>query len=303
MNLGHAVPADDADGLRVVVTGTGGRLGAAVARVLRQRGHRVVAWDRKALDLTSPERIDDHFGAVRFDAVVHCAAATSLDWCEANEAEAMAVNAEAPARIAGHCLRQSARMIQVSTDYVYDGTRPGLRLESDALRPLGVYARTKAAGERAALTSGARALVARTSWVFGPDRPAFVDQMLAAAQRGGPCEAIADKWSSPSYSMEMAGIIDGLLRRPDVDGVINLCNAGSCSWQEYGQAALDIASGLGLTLRCRQVEPLRLAEMKAFVAPRPVHTGMDCGRLAALGLAPRPWREALADYIATYHCG
>jgi dTDP-4-dehydrorhamnose reductase len=127
-----------------------------VARHLRLRGHRVVAWDRKAVDLGEPERIDDHFGAAAYDAVVHCAAATSLEWCELNPEEAAVVNAEASGRIARHCREQGARMVQVSTDYVYDGTVPGLRREGDLLAPCGVYARTKlGGGERGAGGGGA----------------------------------------------------------------------------------------------------------------------------------------------------
>ena len=291
------------EAMRVIVTGTGGRLGGAVARHLRLRGHRVVAWDRKAVDLGAPERIDDHFGAAAYDAVVHCAAATSLEWCELNPEEAAVVNAEAAGRIARHCREQGARMVQVSTDYVYDGTVPGLRRECDLLAPCGVYARTKLAGERAVLESGARVVVARVSWVFGPDRPAFPDQLIERARREETCAAIGDKWSTPCYSVDLAEQIEGLLWMEDVEGVFNLGNTGECTWQEYGQAALDLVSEMGIPLRCRTVGAQTLAEMTGFLAPRPVHTAMDLTKLRALGIPARPWREALADYLATYYRG
>jgi dTDP-4-dehydrorhamnose reductase len=137
--------------------------------------------------------------------------------------------------------------------------------------------------------------------VFGPDRESFVDQIIARAQREAVCGAIADKFGSCSYSADNADQIGLLLVRPAA-GILNLCNDGACSWLEFGQAALDIAGDLGLPLRCRSLHPLRLTEMKSFIAARPRHTAMDVTNLAAVtGRRPRPWREALRDYLTTYY--
>lgn len=287
--------------MRIIITGTGGRLGAAVARYLRDR-HRVIAWDRKAMDLRSAAQIEDHFGAVEFEAVIHCAALTGVDHCEQHPGMAEAVNTAAPERIARIAARRGARMIQVSTDYVYEGTMPGLRVEDDPCRPLGVYGRTKREAELAVLAADPGFLVARASWIFGPARPGFVDSILECAGKQAECGAIADKWSNPSYSLDLAALLEALLLNPEARGTVNLCNAGACSWQEYGQAALDLAVAAGVELKCRTLGALRCSEMSGFLAPRPVHTGMDVTRLEALtGRRVRPWREALEDYIATYH--
>ncbi len=287
--------------LRLIVTGTGGRLGAALARELRQR-HRLVAWDRKALDLSVPAQIADHFGALAFDAVIHCAALTNLDYCQQHPRQARAVNADAPAHIAALCASRGARLIHLSTDYVYDGSTPGLRRESDPSLPLSVYARTKADAEQAVLAAHPDFLVARASWIYGPDRPSFPDSIIERAQQSAQCRAISDKWSSPSYSRDLALLLEALLLNPQARGIVNLCNAGSCSWLEYGQAALDLAYQVGVPLRCRTLSPQSCAEMPGFLAERPRHTGMDSSRLASLtGLAVRPWREALADYIGTFY--
>ena len=287
--------------MRIIITGTGGRLGAAVARHLRER-HRVIAWDRKALDLRSPEQIDDHFGAVEFDAIIHCAALTSVDYCEQHPEEAFAVNTAAPAQIARLCSQRGARMIQVSTDYVYDGTHPGLRTESDPCHPLGVYARTKHDAELAVLATDQRFLVARASWIFGPDRPSFADSIIREARKSVVCGAIADKWSTPSYTLDQAGLLDALLLNPLARGVVNLCNAGSCTWLNYGQATLDAANAMGVPLRCRTLSPRRCADRPGFLALRPVHTGMNTQRLQELsGQRVRPWQEALAEYIGKYY--
>lgn len=287
--------------MNIVVTGTGGRLGAAVARFLRER-HRVVAYDRKAMDLREPAQIADHLTGLKFDTLINCAALTSPDYCEQHPGEALRVNSDAPALMARLCHESGARMIQVSTDYVYDGTLCGLRRENDGTNPLGVYARTKLVGEQRVLAESPAHLVARTSWVFGPDRSSFVDQIIGKAQKEPSCGAIGDKFSSCSYSLDMAEQLERLLLNPDASGTYNLCNDGPCSWLELGQAALDCASELGWKLRCRTLQNQRLADMKSFIAPRPVHTSMDVSRLAATtGLRPRPWREALRDYLKTFY--
>ena len=287
--------------MNVIVTGTGGRLGAAVARHLRGR-HRVVAYDRRAMDLREPAQIVDHLTGLEFDALINCAAVTSPDYCEQQADEAQTVNAEAPALMARLCCERGARMIHLSTDYVYDGTLPGLRREGDATNPLGIYAQTKLTGELRVLRESSRHLVARTSWVFGPDRESFVDQIITRAKKEPHCAAVSDKFSSCSYSSDMADQLERLLLNPDAAGVYNLCNDGPCSWQELGQAALDTVSELGWKLRCRTLQSQRLTDMTQFLAPRPVHTSMDVSRLAlATGLRPRPWREALREYLTTFY--
>ncbi len=287
--------------MRIIITGTGGRLGAAVARRLRDR-HRIIAWDRKAMDLRCPAQIEDHFGALEFDAVIHCAAVTGVDYCEEHPEEAVAVNTTAPAQIARLCRERGARLVHVSTDYVYDGRQPGLRMESDPCLPLGQYARTKHAAELAVLEVDAGFVVARASWIFGPDRPGFVDSVIARAMKEAACGAIADKWSNPSSSWDLAERLEALVLNRAANGVVNLSNAGGCSWLEYGQAALDLAHAAGVPLKCRTLSSLRCADMPGFLAPRPVHTAMDTTRLAALtGKPVRPWQEALADYIQTYY--
>jgi dTDP-4-dehydrorhamnose reductase len=287
--------------MNVVVTGTGGRLGAAVARHLRQR-HRVVAYDRRAMDLCEPAQIEDHLLGLEFEALVNCAAVTSIEYCERNPDEAFKVNAKAAALMAKLCRERGARMIHISTDYVYDGSMPGLRSEDDPVAPVCVYARSKREGEEAVLAESSANLIARTSWVFGPDRPGFVDQMIERAMKDTECEAIGDKYSSCSYSLEMAEQIERLLERPAASGVVNLCNEGVCSWRELGQAALDIVSTLGWKLKCRTLGNIRLEDMTQFTAQRPVYTSMDVRKLAeTTGVKPRPWREALTDYLNVYY--
>lgn len=288
---------------RVVVIGSGGRLGAAVARQLRQSGHAVVAFDRKALDLSRPEIVDDRLGPLAFDTVVLTAALTGLDDAEHRPEAAYAINAHGPEQVAAIAHRRGARVIHVSTDYVYDGEQPGLRSETDPANPVSVYAMSKFDGENRVLAAtDGRALILRTSWVFGPDRPAFPDMLIERARKEARVSAIADKFSSPTSALDAARWIEALLEKPDIRGVLNLCNDGACSWQDYGQKALDSARECGVSLTATLVEPQKLVEMTHFVARRPVHTAISVEKLTGvLGFRPRPWQEALRDYIGRYY--
>jgi dTDP-4-dehydrorhamnose reductase len=140
--------------------------------------------------------------------------------------------------------------------------------------------------------------VVRVSWVFGPDRASFVDQIVQRAQEQDRVEAIADKVSVPTYTLDAARLLLAVIDRPEITSLLHLCNTGQCTWQEYGQHALDCAVAAGLPLRAHQVEPLKLADMNAFIARRPVYTPLSTVRLAQLtGLTPRPWREAVEEYV------
>jgi dTDP-4-dehydrorhamnose reductase len=138
------------------------------------------------------------------------------------------------------------------------------------------------------------------SWVFGPDRASFVDQIIRRALEQDRVEAIADKVSVPTYTLDAARLLLPVLDQPEIAGVLHLCNAGECTWQQYGQHALDCAAAAGLPLRARHVEPLKLADMKAFVARRPVYTPLSTAKFTKLtGVTPRPWQEAVEDHVRT----
>jgi dTDP-4-dehydrorhamnose reductase len=292
--------------MRIVIIGTGGRVGGALSRHFRLAGHSVVAFDRTALDLSSPELIEDRLAPLAFDALLIPAALTSLEYAEAHPKEAQAVNVYGPGLAAALGAEKKARVVFFSTDYVYDGTQPGLRIESDACSPVSVYARTKADGEQRVLaaTDGA-ALIARVSWIFGPDRPAFPDQILQRAASGAPPEAVADKFSMPTSALDLSHWLEPFLDGPhrDFGGPLNFCQSGPpASWHSYAQTTLDVAASLGIPIRHTTVTPRRLEEVRAFVARRPVHTAMDNRALAAmLPTPPRPWPDALRDYLRTYH--
>jgi dTDP-4-dehydrorhamnose reductase len=289
-------------GIRLVVIGSGGRLGAAVARHFRLRGDTVVAFDRRALDFSQPDLVRDRLEPLDFDACIVTAALTNIDYCESHPDEARAANVQGPAAIAEICTRRRARLVHVSTDYVYDGTAPGLRAECDPTGPVNVYGSTKLDGERRVLEiSGGTALIARTSWIFGPDRPSFPDDIIARARASDRVEAISDKESTPTFTGDFSAWIEPFLMDPElsrIGGPLNFCNAGIATWHSYAKASVDSASALGIPLRCRVVTPIPLAALTTFRAQRPIHTAMDIAKFSGLtGIVPRPWQEALYEYL------
>ena len=283
--------------MKIVIVGSGGRLGAALAR--EWAADEVVGFNHASLDLGDGAAVERALRPLEFDALVNCAALTNVDYCETHEAEAFRINAEAVAEIGALCGEKGARMIHISTDYVFDGEQREPYREEDAPRPLGVYAASKLAGERALQESCPDALSARVSWVFGPDRPSFVDQILKRAQDTDDLSAIADKWAAPSYTLEIARLLRPFLQELRAEaGLLHVCNRGACTWQEYGQFALDTAVELGIPLQGRIVAPLKMAELEAFIARRPVYTAMSTEKLTRLtGLTPVTWQEAVREYV------
>lgn len=287
--------------MRLMIVGSRGRIGSAVARRFAALPWcEVTALDRAALPLDDPAEVRERLDGFSFDVLVNCAAITGVDACEQDSEAAWAVNALAPEAMADICRRRGARMVHLSTDYVFQGENAGLRVEEEPAQPLGQYGKSKLGGEARVLKAAPANLVLRTSWVFGSERPSFPDMILERARSGQQVEAIADKWSSPCYSEDFAAWLEVLLRRPDLGGILHLCNTGSCTWRDYGQAVLDQYTRLtGEKLPVTNVLPMALSSMSQFTARRPIHSAMSCARFTRLtGVTPRPWPEALASYLA-----
>lgn len=283
--------------MHIVIVGTGGRLGGGLERFFRVQ-HKVTSLTRTDMDLADPEEIQSVLEPLDFDVLLNPAALTNVDYCETHEEEAFAANAYGPQKIAEICTQKSARMVHVSTDYVFDGEEDAICREDGLTNPLTHYGRSKRTGEETVLAAGENHLVIRTSWVFGPDRPGFVDSIIKQATEKDFVEAVFDKYSNPTYSLDFAVHLNALLQHPQENGIFHLCNQGSCSWQEYGQAALDYAAEAGVPLKVHTVGAVPLSSMQQFAAPRPVHTELSLERyITTTGQEPRPWQEALRDYI------
>jgi len=283
----------------IIIIGANGRLGAALTREY-QRAFSVKAFARSQLDLGKLDQVRSTLSETEFDLLVNCGALTNVDYCESHRDEAFLINARSPRLLAEICSAKSARMIHISTDYIFDGKQDPPYIEEDPPAPLSVYAESKLAGEEEVLGISPKNLVVRLSWVFGPDRPSFIDQIIQRARENETVTAVADKFSSPTYTIDVASWLQLAIEK-NANGILHLANNGGCSWQEWAQYAIDVCRSLGIPLKAERVGAVALADMKNFVAQRPVHTVLSTAKFAALtGVQPRHWREAVAEYISSH---
>jgi dTDP-4-dehydrorhamnose reductase len=287
--------------MKIVVLGAGGRLGAALMREFRPK-YEVVGFNHAQLDLSNLEGLREKMGATTFDVLINAAAFTNVDACETERDRAFRINAEAPGILAEICNEKDAKLIHFSTDYVFDGQKRAPYTEDDQANPISAYGESKVAGEKNVLAVADGHLVVRVSWVFGPDRPSFIDAMIKRAQQDEKIDAISDKFSTPTYTHDIADILPQFFDRGVAGGILHFANAGKCTWQEYAQWALDCCHDAGVSLRGRTVGALKLSDMTNWVARRPVYSVLSTAKYTELtGTPSRAWREAVADYITRFY--
>ena len=300
--------------MKIVIVGAGGRLGAALLRTYREKFD-VTAFNHTQLDLTDFDQLRSRLTALDFDVLINAAAFTNVDLCETQREQAFAINAEAPRALAEICRDKKAKLIHFSTDYVFDGEKREPYREEDEARPISVYGESKREGEKLVLQTQDRNLVVRVSWVFGPDRPSFVDAMIKRAREEEHIDAVADKFSAPTYTADIAKMLGRVLedwsrRAPAPDGlgadrlqgILHFANAGECSWQEYAQFALDCCRSLGIPLKAKAVGTLELSDMQNWIARRPVYSVLSAAKYIAItGTTPRNWRDAVGEYVKSFY--
>jgi dTDP-4-dehydrorhamnose reductase len=280
---------------RIAIVGKNGRLGAALCRTLADT-YDVLPFGRQELDLRRPVR--EQLNGIKFDLLINAAAATNVDWCEQHEADADQINARAAAELGMLCAARGVRCLHVSTDYVFDGLASRPYGEEDTAMPINVYGKTKRLGEELLLQTDPDHLAIRVSWVFGPDKPSFVDWALDQALSRETVSAIDNKVSSPTYTLDFVRWIRPLLFELPIGGILHLCNSGGCTWREYAQWAIDAAREQGVRFKAHDVQPITLDSMTTFLARRPVYTVLATGRFSkTTALSARPWKEAVRDFV------
>ncbi len=282
--------------MRLAITGTSGRLGAALVEHLKAR-HEVIPLPRSVCDLADPESLQQALSGLDCDVLLNPAGMTSIEACEGDARMAMRVNSAAPGKLALWAAERKVRVIHFSTDYVFEGVLPGLRLEAEPARPILAYGRSKLAGERAVLTHPGH-LVLRVSWLFGPEKPSFVDRVMQLALAGEPLTAVADKWSIPTSTADLVCWVESLLDS-DVSGVLHACPSGEpVSWHGMAEAIVGEMHACGAIASRPQVLKQPAEQNLSFKVARPRYTAMSNERLAdLLGEAPRMWDEALREYV------
>ena len=271
--------------MRVFLTGGDGQLGRALRRTLS--AHDLFAPTESEADISDP-RVARLIADARPDLVIHTAAYTDVDGAEAHPDRAFAVNALGSRNVAQGAAESGARLIAVSTDYVYDGAKEGPYREDDPVAPLGLYGASKLEGEREILKAKPDAVILRTAWLYGEGKN-FVETILRLARERDELRIVDDQRGSPTAAADLATVIAALLQMPCA-GVYHAVNAGTCSWFEFAREILRLA---GID---RRVVPIHSSEL-VRPAKRPANSVLDCGKLAALGITLRPWQDALRAYL------
>ncbi len=271
---------------RWLVTGAAGLLGAEVVRLLGP-GEDVRALARADLDVTDPAAVEA--AVAGRDVVVNAAAYTAVDAAEDDEAAARAANAVAPGLLAGACARHGARLVHVSTDYVFDGGAGTPYAEDAPTAPRTAYGRTKAAGEQAVRASGAHAWVLRTAWVYGRGR-GFPATIRGLARREGPLDVVHDERGQPTWVRDLAQRVVDVVRLDVPPGTYHATNGGEVARDDLARAVLELVGE----------DPGRVRPVPSSVlarpAPRPAYSVLGHGGWTGTGLGPmRGWREALAQ--------
>jgi dTDP-4-dehydrorhamnose reductase len=275
--------------VRLLVTGAAGMLGHRVVADAAARGWDVTGVDLPEGDLTDPAAAQDLVEEHAPDAVVHCAAFVDVDGAEANEPLALAVNADASANVAAAAAMVNARIVAVSTDYVFDGTLTGRPyVESDPTAPLGAYGRTKLAGEVAIAGHNPNHAIARTAWLFGVGGKNFCDTMLNAGATRDAVSVVTDQVGSPTWTGHLSpALLD--LASGDATGVFHTAGGGQCSWHALTVELYRLA---GLATR---VDETTAAEFQR-PAPRPAWSVLASERDATPRLPA--WEEGVAAYLS-----
>jgi dTDP-4-dehydrorhamnose reductase len=277
----------------VLITGGGGMLARDLRAALAERGNefQVVAPTRAQLDVTNAEHVRGVMASYRPTIVFNCAAFTKVDLCE-TDPRAQAVNADAVAVIAASCAKSGARLVHVSTDFVFDGEKGSPYVEEDRTNPLSAYGRTKQAGEDRALEAPG-ALVVRSSWLFGNRGPNFVEAMLKQAEEGKKTvRVVSDQVGRPTATTDLA---EALLALADarISGIVHYANAGEVSWHEFAREIYRQAGRGDIA-----VEAITGADL-ARPAIRPIYSVLSTEKFESVtGRVPRDFREPLAEYLA-----
>lgn len=271
----------------ILVVGAKGMLGQDLMDLL---GEGARGLDLPEIDITSPESVKRTLLTLRPEVVINCAARTDVDGCEGDREGAFRVNAEGVRVLAEATKEGGSLLVQVSTDYVFDGNKGSACLEDDPVNPLSVYGASKLAGEEAARLNPNH-LIVRTQWLYGLKGKNFVETMLKLGSERGELTVVDDQIGSPTWTVDLAKGLKALIDA-GCRGTYHAVNSGSCSWNGFAKAIFEEA---GMKV---EVKPMTTTELNR-PATRPLYSVLDCGKLARdAGFTPQHWREALKSYLA-----
>lgn len=282
--------------MKVWITGASGMLAHDVRSSLDRAGHEIIGTDLE-VDIADSQSVEQHLDQNRdVEWIINCAAWTNVDKAEDHEADAFRVNAEGPGVLARAAAERDAKLLHVSTDYVFDGTKNGPYRPEDAPNPQSAYGRTKRAGEQKIAESGCFSTVVRTAWLYGAHGGNFVATMLRLMNEREGLRVVNDQYGCPTYTRDLADLTAAVVAAPQA-GTFHFTGSGRTTWFEFAKEIQAQAMGGGLLSKACAIVPVSSGEYAAK-APRPANSELDCSRTtAAFGVSPAEWREALSRYL------
>ena len=283
------------------IIGSNGQLGWELVRRGESRGMQILALDFPEIDIGDPASIDSRIGSKEIDLIINTAAYTAVDRAESEPEAAFAVNREGPAYLADWCRKRGIPLIHVSTDYVFDGTKPGAYIEEDPVAPLGIYGDSKAAGEEEVRVRLPEHIIVRTAWLCGFHGHNFVKTILKLGRQKDTLRVVADQYGCPTIAADLAEAILEVVTQVEKNqsvkwGTYHYCGAGKTTWHGFATAIFDIAGQYEKFL-VKNVVPISTAEYPTPVK-RPANSVLDCTKIERhFGIRPRPWRESLTEMI------
>ena len=277
--------------MRVLITGAGGLVGQALAEHCVRSADEVLSYAHRELDVTDRTAVEEKILANRPDVVINCAAWTNVDACESDPERAFAVNAKGPQNLAGACKQAQCCFITISTDYVFDGKKPGFYTQLDLPNPESVYGASKLEGERLSAMTYARSIIIRTGYIFGRGGTNFLSTVVRRIQNGETLKVITDTYGTPTYARDLAARLRELAQA-NVAGIYHVVNSGpGVSFEGFTRKTMAL---IGKSGAVEQVS----ADALNRPAKRPQNSRLRCLSTAKVGLAPlRDWESALEEFV------
>ena len=277
--------------LKVLITGANGMVAKAAIKHCHQIGDEVFAYDKKTLDISNAQSVQEIFLRDQHDAVINCAAWTDVDGCQTNTPKAYSANAIGPEILAMNARHINAAFVTISTDYVFDGEKEGFYTQHDTPNPQSVYAKAKYDGERWVQTAYSRSIIVRSGWIFGAHGRNFLSKVPELLKSDTSVKAITDSFGTPTYSRDLAKRLRELTEF-DLPGIYHVTNSGDgTSYAGFVRAIPDAKE--------TQIEEVSFNDLRR-PAPRPRNSRLRCLLSEKLGLEPLPfWIDALKHFAAT----
>lgn len=287
--------------MKILLTGSKGQLGREIQIAGINAGLDIISMDLPEIDITDDRKLDMIFSELKPTIVINAAAYTAVDLAEKQKNICYAVNKNGPANLTQLCGKNNARLIHISTDYVFDGKSNTPYRENDPVSPVNVYGHSKAEGEKAVLEGPGQHIIIRTSWLYGRYGNNFVKTMLRLGQEKKSIGVVNDQYGCPTCAYDLAEVIIFIVKcflegKSNNSDIYHYCGKGVATWYEFAVSIFQIVADLGLS-NVPSVMPITTSQFPT-AAKRPVYTVLDCFEIKKnFGVEPKPWKQSLKKTI------